>query len=152
MKTFIEWLQIENAPNIKDLFTNIGSGYKDAQRQKNIEFAKRIINGESPETVLQGFKPNGAWWQAVMREVEILRQPQQNQPQQNQPQQISLSTFANKIGDITWHQLYDTFTKYAKFNDPSIQQLGKALYQSAQSGDMRSLMPFKQKYLGGQKI
>lgn len=108
-----------------------------------------------------GFSPNMGQ-QAQMPQQnqqgppQQLQQPQQNQqnqqPQQNQqqPQQISLSTFANKISDASWHQLYNNFAKQYQNNpnDPQVSQLGQALYQAAQSGNMSGLQPFKNQIQG----
>lgn len=74
--------------------------------------------------------------------------PKEAQPNQapSQPKQISLSTMADQISDLTWHQLYDVFSKqHQRFpSDPKVGQLGQALYQAAQSGNMSGLQPFKQ--------
>ena len=77
------------------------------------------------------------------------------QPKQtSQPKQVSLSSLADQISDPDWHQLYDVFSnQYQKFpNDPQVSQLGQALYQAAQTGNMSGLQPFKQKHLYAQRI
>ena len=75
-------------------------------------------------------------------------------PQQQAPQQISLSSFADKVGDPDWHQLYDVFVQQHQkhSNDPKVMELGQALYQAAQSNNMSSLKPFVQQYLKAQRI
>lgn len=79
--------------------------------------------------------------------------PQQVQHQQQQQQQVSLSSFADKVSDPVWHQLYDVFsTQHQKFpNHPNVAKLGMALYQAAQNGDMSVLEPFKQQHLNAQR-
>jgi hypothetical protein len=92
---------------------------------------------------LSGFMPN-----LGQRAIPI----QQGQQQSNQP--VQLSTLANKVSDPSWHQLYDVFSnQYKKFpNDPKVGQLGQALYQSAQNGDMSALQPFVQQHLQAQRM
>lgn len=119
------------------------------QKNKQEEYAKRIIAGEPPEQVLQGQKPNGAVWNLVMQRVAKLKQ--QQQPQQPQ---IKLSDFEDKVGDINWHSLYEIFVRQhsRNQNDPKVMQLGQALYQAAQSNNMSVIQPFVQQYLKAQRI
>ncbi len=69
------------------------------------------------------------------------------QSQQTQPQKVSLSTFASKVRDPNWIQLYDKFTQvFARQpNDPNVSSLGQALYQAATTNNFNGLQPFVQK-------
>ena len=92
MKTFLEWLTEDTAGEIKNAFDSFGGAFKQGMDEKNTEYANRILAGERPEVVLQGMRPNGAMWNAVMQKVQELQQT--NQPQT----QFSISGLENKLG------------------------------------------------------
>jgi len=73
-----------------------------------------------------------------------------NKQAQPQAQPISLSQYADRIGDIKWHQVYNTFARQYKGypNDPNVTKMGQALHQAATTNDMNLIAPF----LTNQKI
>lgn len=106
MKKFIEWLQEHDAQTgtqIKNAFKSMGDGMREGADEKATEYAKRILAGESPDVVMQGFIPNGAMWNSVMKRVQELQQANKNQQMksptaQPQPEQFSISSLENKLG------------------------------------------------------
>jgi hypothetical protein len=145
MKTFNEWLNEGAADDIRHAMNGIAKGVGPAADNKVEEYAKRIIGGETPEDVLQGLKPSGAMWNSVMSRVQELKGPSRV---------VSLSDLASGVADIDWHRLYEIFARQHKRNpgDPSVVELGGALYQSANTGDYKILLPFKQKYIWGSSV
>lgn len=98
------------------------------------------------EAGLGGFMPN-----LGQRAIPI----NQGQPaQQPQQKQVSLSTIAPRIKDPNWIQLYEIFERMfgRQPNDPAVQQLGQALLNSGQTGNMTALQPFVQKFLKAQPM
>lgn len=115
--------------------------FKFSEWLKNKEINEAGLFPNVPQT--QRAKPAQ---QPAMGQAQQQTQPQAQQ--QAQPQQVSLSQYAPKMKDPTWHFLYDAFTQaYQKHpQDPKISQLGTALYQAAQSGNMAGLQPFRSQY------
>ena len=139
MKTFNEWLNEDAADDIRHAINGIAKGVGPAADKKVEEYAKRILGGEAPEDVLQGLKPSGAIWNSVMSKVQELKGSGR----------VSLSGLAGGVVDIDWHRLYEIFARQHERNpgDPSVSELGRALYQSANTGDYNILVPFKKKYI-----
>lgn len=122
MKTFLEYAEAKGV-DLSEMFPNLG------QRAIPINGG-----GGSPKpAAAPGAAPGGA---------------------AGGPQKVSLSSLADRVSDPNWHQLYEVFTRLhgRHQGDPTVQQLGMALYKAAQSNDMNSLQPFVQKYLKAQKI
>jgi hypothetical protein len=140
MKTFHEWLNEDAADDIRHAMNSIAKGVGPAADRKVEEYAKRIIGGESPEDVLQGLKPGGVMWNSVMSKVQELK---------GSGRVVRLSDLAGRVDDIDWHRLYEIFARQHERNpgDPSVVELGGALYQSANTGDYNILVPFKKKYI-----
>ena len=140
MKTFNEWLTEDAADDIRYAFDGVGRGVGPAADKKVDEYDKRIIGGETPEDVLQGLKQGGAIWNSVMSKVQELK---------GSGRVVRLSDLAGGVAEIDWHRLYEIFARQHKRNpgDPSVVELGGALYQSANTGDYKILLPFKQKYI-----
>jgi hypothetical protein len=67
-------------------------------------------------------------------------------------QQVKLSDLAGGVTDMDWFRLYEVFARQHERHpeDPSVTELGNALYQSAKSGDYSILDPFKRKYIWAQ--
>ncbi len=61
------------AKQIDDAFKALGSGVGDAAKQMVDRYAQRIANGENVSTVLQGFNPTGATYQAVMARAQAMK-------------------------------------------------------------------------------
>jgi len=89
---FRGWINEVDAWNqgIEDAIGGLGGAFKAGAEAKALEYAKRIISGEDPNVVLQGMKPNGAVWTAVMAMVEKLKGGDQGQ--------ISISGIEQKLG------------------------------------------------------
>jgi hypothetical protein len=77
---------------------------------------------------------------------------QTNTPQQNQP--FSVSSLANKVGDVNWHTVYDAFARQIKKNPKSqeAQKIGKALYQAATTNDMSHIRDYVNQYARAKRI
>jgi hypothetical protein len=139
----------QTADQLKAVFDGMAGGAAQGANDKQVEYAKRILAGESPEQVMGGsFKPGGGAWNAVLAKVQELRAQQKPaaaaQPAAQPAAGNSLSAFANTITDINWHTLYNTFSRQYQGNpkDPKVQQLGQALMQAATSKNMSGLQPF----------
>jgi hypothetical protein len=145
MKTFQEWLSEGAADDIRHAFDGIGGGVGPAADKKAEEYAKRIIGGETPEDVLQGLKQGGAIWNSVMSKVEELK---------GSGRVVRLSDLAGGVDDTDWHRLYEIFARQHSRHpqDPSVTELGVALYQSAKTGDYGILDSFKRKYIWAQPL
>lgn len=133
MITFTQFLENQGQlQGINGAFQGMVSGIGEQAAKKVEEYAKRIINGEDPNQVMQGIKLNGATWNLVMQKVQELK------AQGNQQGKVSLSDFASKITDIKWHQVYDAFARRYRMNptDPNVGQIGQSLYQAAMTNDM----------------
>lgn len=143
---FSKWLE-STADDVTAGFKTFGSGIGLGAEQKRDEYAKRILNGESPEQVMIGIRPNGSMWNLVMGRVGELKRGQA-------APQVSLSSLAGKVSDLNWHQVYDVFARqHSKVpNDPEVQKMGQALFQAAQSGNMNIIQPYIQKYVHAQRI
>ncbi len=72
----------------------------------------------------------------------------QSQQYPQQPKQISLSSLGSNVKDLTWHKLYDVFSKQFQRmpNDPEVESLGQLLHQSATSGNYSILQDARRKY------
>lgn len=90
---FLEWLVENTAQDVKKGFDALAGAFKVGADEKNTEYAKRIISGEAPEVVLQGMRPNGAMWNAVMQKVQEL-QPKTA----SATTQFSVSGLEDKLG------------------------------------------------------
>lgn len=78
MKNFNQWLQeyhstIDKTIDITQVFQGWGDAIKKSGQAKNLEYAKRIIAGEKPESVMDGIRVNGAMWNSVMDLVQKLK-------------------------------------------------------------------------------
>lgn len=87
---------------IEDMFSQMGEGVHEAAKNKQMEYAKRISNGEKPEDVLQGIKPNGAMWNEVMKYVK--KEPESAKPD---------------------HPVYDTVKTDKKKEEPKLTRYGR---------------------------
>lgn len=136
MSKFSEWLKKKNVneAGLNQFMPNMGQ--------------KAMPMGQYPAPLPQGQQPMQKPQQGQGQA------PMQPQPAPAKPQQISLSSLASKVKDPTWHQLHDKFTTQFKThaNDPKVGQLGQALYQAAQTGNMTGLQPFKSQYLDAQPM
>jgi len=81
-------MENQTAADINAAFQGMTGAFHDMKGRKITEYAQRIINGEKPEIVLQGFNQNGAMWTSVMQKVQQLQG-------QNT---FSVSTLENKLG------------------------------------------------------
>jgi DNA-directed RNA polymerase subunit RPC12/RpoP len=86
--------------------------------------------------------------------IDIVNPQQSQQQPQQAPAQFSLSSLGEKIADHDWHALYDVFVKQFKQfpSDPKVQQLGLALKQAGESGNMSGLESFKKTHIYAQPV
>lgn len=75
-------------------------------------------------------------------------------PQQGPQSTFSLRSIADKVGDINWQTVHDAFDRSFQRNpkDPEVQKMGQALYQAYQTGDMRHIKDYVQRYVYGRRV
>lgn len=93
-----------------DAIAALGSGIGEAAAERATRYAERIIKGESPESVMDGIKPDGPTWRAVMERVEQLRSqspptpPDAIKPSQTgdlvKPTEPARAQVTNESGDV----------------------------------------------------
>lgn len=88
MKTFFEWME-STVDDINNLFTGNAEQIANKTEQTALEYAKRILNGEDQESILNNVNP-------YMKKL-ILKKLAELQGK-TQPQQISIRNIESSMG------------------------------------------------------